>query len=167
MVFFSRIRHDDIEEISEAEFTRIIIAYADSLRDVHCWVPPQRVVRTFPTYKEQEYFLSMSQRIYLVINSPTSSFLSLWFERVMSFLAIASMGALIASTVPEYMYSPERCPRPACNDDPTFCPGYQICEPVSDEGFVIFEIVCTAIFTVDVIMKIALVGCMPARYYRL
>jgi hypothetical protein len=102
MVFFTRTRRDSPAKISEEEYARIILACADGLRDVNALVPPERVIRTFPNYKEQEYYLTTPQRIFLVLNTPTSSRLSTWYERVMSLMAIASIAAFVISTVPQY-----------------------------------------------------------------
>jgi hypothetical protein len=61
-------------------------------------------------------------------------------------------------------YTPSTCSKPACNNDADYCPNYMICAPVDDVSFVLFEVACNVIFTIDFFVKVALVGCMPPRF---
>ena len=53
-----------------------------------------------------------------------------------------------------------------CVDDPDLCPGTEICAPVAPQVFELLETICIAIFTVDYVVRIGLVGLMPARLGR-
>lgn len=164
VVFFSRTRHDSVDDISDDEHSRILVEYADILRDMQSWYPQEKVLRTFPNYAEKEYHLTRLQRLFLFINNPMSSKTSKYFERFMGILVFASICSLAASTVPEMNYVPSHCSKPACSHDPTFCPTYEICAPVSFVSYLYFELACTVIFTIDFFMKISLVSLMPTRF---
>lgn len=62
-----------------------------------------------------------------------------------------------------FRYTPASCPRPECDNDPTFCPNSHICQPVPLVGFSVFEALCNAILTFDLFFRLVLVGSMPTR----
>ena len=60
-------------------------------------------------------------------------------------------------------HTPETCEKPACDDDPEFCPGYQICAPVPNNAFSVLDITVIVLFTIDFLARLFLVTYMPAR----
>ena len=62
-----------------------------------------------------------------------------------------------------FRIQPSTCSSPACDDDPTYCPGYQICSPVTFTSLLNTQTACVIIFTVDIVIRFFLVALMPTR----
>jgi len=59
--------------------------------------------------------------------------------------------------------APSSCHTPVCNNDPLLCPGEKLCEPVEPAWFFAVELSCIIIFTIDYVLRVTLVPCVPPR----
>jgi hypothetical protein len=58
---------------------------------------------------------------------------------------------------------PDTCSQPACDNDPTYCPGYEICPPQPMAVFYRLDLTITIMFTIDFVLRMCLVPLMPPR----
>ena len=61
-------------------------------------------------------------------------------------------------------YMPESCAVPVCRNNATLCPDSEICEPIPMRAFDIIDLSCTAVFIVDLAIRLALCPFVPTRY---
>ena len=60
-----------------------------------------------------------------------------------------------------YSYVPDTCDMPVCNNDPTLCPGYMMCEPVPLPFFNTIDEVCVIVFTIEFTFRLFLCWAVP------
>ena len=62
---------------------------------------------------------------------------------------VIAVGFYVASTMTRFQYFPTTCAAPACQNDPSLCPGQTICEPQPLPLFNKVELACVIFFVVD------------------
>ena len=59
--------------------------------------------------------------------------------------------------------SPQTCEAPACNNDPDFCPGFMICQPVPKPVFYTIDAICVYLFTIEYGVKLLTAWSVSSR----
>ena len=117
--------------------------------------------------KKHIFQLNIFQRIFLTFDQPSRSQLGNYISLFNMATIITSCIAFVLSTSDRFMHAPSDCDDPACDDDPILCPGEKMCEPVEFDSFYTIETICVSIFTVDYVVRMAVVPWMPTRLARI
>lgn len=113
--------------------------------------------------KTHEFNLNFAQRLFLLFDQPDRSVLGGIISVFTMITIITSCVAFILSSSERFNYTPDDCDNPACDDDPTLCPGKKMCQPVEFSSFFTIEVVCIVIFTIDYVVRVSIVPWMPTR----
>lgn len=60
--------------------------------------------------------------------------------------------------------TPKTCLHPACNNNPTLCPGRMVCAPVSHPAFDTVQLAILVLLLLDYVARMGLVGFVRPRY---
>lgn len=147
-------KHQMLEQWSEVQKKAFFVPPV-IVKSVISGEPPHMVT------KEEEFNVSIAQRIFLLFDQPEHCFLGEIISFVTMIVILISCVGYIAAT--GVKYQPSTCQDPACHNDPNLCPNTMICPPEESPVFELVETVCIAFFTMDYFIRLFLVPLMPAR----
>ena len=101
--------------------------------------------------------------VFITLELETSSTFAKYLDLVTKAVIVTAIAAYLISTEPGYQYQPASCAYPLCNDDPTLCPGYQVCENVALPSVNLVSDLTTYYFTVEYGLKLLTVWSVSPR----
>jgi len=118
---------------------------------------------TFQDVNCRNFLYKVSKFTFITLELDDVSLLSKICSVGIKFVIIFAVFAFIVSTHPALRYTPDTCDQPACDDDPTLCPGYAVCEPVTLPVFDTIEEAVTIIFTIEYGLRVVTLWAVTPR----
>lgn len=107
--------------------------------------------------------VDMKQRVFITLDQITSSYFSMIYGTVITLVVLSSVSLIIMQSFEEETFRPDTCASPTCNNDPTLCPGTQICEKEIKQQLLDFEFAMIVIIGIDYLTRMGLCAFVPAR----
>lgn len=119
------------------------------------------------TYKnlagdKRTYKLNIFQRIFVMLENPSSCQLGQIISVAMFAIIILSCIDYVIATLPQLNVQPDTCDNPACSFDIN-CPNTIVCEPQPPEWLGTVELACIVIFSIEYGIRVLLIGLVPPR----
>jgi hypothetical protein len=101
--------------------------------------------------------------IFITLEIPRSSSTAKIVAIIINIIILTAIIGYIASTELSLRISPTTCNFPACDNDPTLCPGYQICPDDTSIQFLTIDDICTYLFTIEYGLRLFTCWSVPPR----
>lgn len=124
---------------------------------------PELFVLTLADSRKRTYSLSYFQRLYITMDDALSCKAAMAYSIFMAVIIVLGLFSLLFESVPTFQYKPSSCAKPACDNDPTYCPNGVICAPIPYPEFTNIDLACVIIFTIDLVIRSMIVCFMPSR----
>lgn len=102
-------------------------------------------------------------RLFLVMDEPGWNTASKLWAVFMSATIVLSCVCYVLGTMSHFKYHPEDCAYPVCEPGPTTACSHTICLPQPRPAIHVMETVTMIIFTVEYLVRVAIVHAVPAR----
>jgi len=127
------------------------------------WFVPHHFVKEDAYGNPRVFELDFFQRLFVTFDDAGASEVGKYANIVFLLAVVVATIFLVLSTVPTFKEEVTSCLIPACDNDPTLCPGRVICEPMPPDGFELIQKICAFIFCADYFTRVFLVWHVPAR----